>query len=75
MWHWAQVLGSRAIRAEVVCRVWQAMQFPMVPSLFGFPTLWHCSHPLVIADPPSNCTKGCGGRRVPPGWYVSEKFT
>jgi hypothetical protein len=40
---------------------------PIVPPLFGLPTLWHCSQPLVLAAPPSSCTKGCGGRRVPPG--------
>jgi hypothetical protein len=34
----------------------------------GLATLWHCSHPLIMADPPSICTNGCGGRRVPPGW-------
>jgi len=43
---------------ELVCRVWHAVQVPIVPSLFGLPTLWHCSHPLVIADAPFHLHKG-----------------
>lgn len=42
------------MRTELVWRVWQAVQVPMVPSVLGFPTLWHCSQPLVMADPPSS---------------------
>ena len=30
------MLGRRAIRTELVCRVWQTVQVPIVPSLFGF---------------------------------------
>jgi hypothetical protein len=41
MWHCAQVLGNRAKATELVCRVWQAVQVPIVPSEFGLPTLWH----------------------------------
>jgi hypothetical protein len=37
-----------------MCLVWQDVQDPIVPSLFGLPTLWHCSQPLVIADEPSS---------------------
>ena len=29
------------------------VQVPIVPSGFGLPMLWHCSHPLAMADPPS----------------------
>ena len=43
-------VGSRAIATELVCRVWQLVQVPIVPSAFGLPTAWHCSQPLVIAD-------------------------
>jgi hypothetical protein len=44
----------RAIRTEVLCRLWQDVHEPIVPSLFGLPTLWHCSQPLVMADGPSS---------------------
>ncbi len=37
MWHCPQVLGSRASSTLLVCREWQAVQVPMVPSAFGFP--------------------------------------
>jgi hypothetical protein len=30
--------------------VWQAVHVPIVPSSFGLPTLWHCAHPLVVAE-------------------------
>ena len=67
MWHWPQVVGSRAIATDEVWRVWQAVQVPMVPSSFGLPTLWHLAQPLVVADAPSSFTSGCAGRFAPPG--------
>ena len=39
MWHWPQVVGMRAISTDEVCRVWQAVQVPIEPSLLGWPTL------------------------------------
>jgi len=32
------VLGKRANSIDDVCREWQSVHLPMVPSAFGFPT-------------------------------------
>ena len=67
MWHWPQVVGSRAIATEAVCRVWQAVQLPIVPSALGLPMLWHLAQPLAIAASPSSSTSGLAGRLHAPG--------
>jgi hypothetical protein len=51
------------------------VQVPIVPSSFGLPTLWHCAHPLVVAETPSILVSGWAGRLAPPGWYRSENST
>src|SRR5262245_31457169 len=73
MWHWPQVVGSLAIPTDDVCRVWQAVQAPTVPSSFGLPTEWHLAQPVVTAAGPSSWTSGLAGRLLAPLWYFSEK--
>ena len=67
MWHWPQVVGRRAIATDEVCRVWQAVQVPIVPSAFGLPTPWHLTQPLAIAASPSSATRALAGRLHAPG--------
>ena len=58
-------------RTELVCRVWQAVQVPIVPSALGLPMLWHCSHPLVMADATFQLHKRM---RCPPCPRLADKF-
>src|SRR5262245_12519869 len=75
MWHWPHVVGSRTMATEEVWRVWQAVQVPMVPSAFGWPTEWHFAQPVMPAASPSSLSSGLAGRFVAPAWYFSENAT
>ena len=75
MWHWAQVLGSRAMRTELVCRVWQAVQVAdgavgirPADAVALFAAAGHRRSALQLYERMWRPARA-------PGWYVSEKFT
>ena len=41
------MLGSRANSTDDVCRVWQSVQLPMLPSALGLPMAWQEMQPLL----------------------------